>query len=93
MNAGAVARAWYDEGHPAGYTDDLGIIADRNQWIKGAAPGWYFLLAPYGETDVSALDVRSWCEDNMSGHWTYNGSHSFYLADDGDAALFKLRWA
>lgn len=93
MSSGAVARSWYDEGHPSGYTDDLGIIADRNQWIKAEPPGWRFLLAPYDETNVLPLNVMAWCEENMSGHWTYNGSHSFYLADDADAALFKLRWS
>ena len=31
----------YRCGHPAGWTDDLGIIADKNQWVREELPGWY----------------------------------------------------
>ena len=37
---------------PAGYTDDLGILADRNQWVSTQKPGWYVLVAVHGYMDV-----------------------------------------
>lgn len=30
---------------PSGYTDDLGIIADRNQWVPEQVPGWYVFVS------------------------------------------------
>lgn len=77
----------YCEGHPAGYTDDLGIIADRNQWVEEEFPGWYCWIP---RADDLAL-IRKWCMEYPKGLW-YLKRSVLYLADEEDATLFRLVW-
>lgn len=77
---------WVD-GHPAGYTDDLGIIADRDQWVDEVSPGWYSAFEPQ---EYSAM--REWCEKNLKhGDWHF-GVHHVILQNDADVTWFMLRW-
>lgn len=71
---------------PSGYTDDLGIIADRNQWVPEQQPGWYVV------SDFSTMHaIRKWLQENDMDYtekgWT------MILHDRNDVALFKLRWS
>lgn len=80
----------YYSGHPAGYTDDLGIIADENQWVAAEYAGWYCNSnGPIQVTSVS--DIYQWCKNNIRNFWNLRGS-SFYFEDEKDAMLFMLRW-
>lgn len=77
----------YRQGHPAGYTDDLGIIADRNQWVEEELTGWYCFM-PYVK-DVT--DIKQWCEKNLADFWRFHKG-MLYIYNDNDATLFNLTW-
>jgi len=78
----------YDPGHPEGWTDDLGIIADKNQWIEGRDGGWYSELDP-----EDYHEIRKWCEQNFEhGSW-YIGIYYIYIRNENDVAWFLLRWS
>jgi hypothetical protein len=47
----------YRRGHPAGYTDDLGIIADRNQWVDAVTGGYHSEVDPQ-----DYQEIREWCD-------------------------------
>lgn len=79
----------YIDGHPAGYTDDLGIISDVNQWVPETQSGWYVLMQYKHEINR----IVEWCKFNLSGYWKYNDNLMIYMSDDDDATLFKLTWA
>jgi hypothetical protein len=85
----------YEYGHPAGYTDDLGIIADRDQWVDEVIPGWYarnFISQSkrsWVNTD-SDTAMREWCEENLKGYWEIKGY--VLMTDPDDVTLFKMRW-
>lgn len=84
----------YRRGHPAGWTDDLGIIADRNQYISSELAGWYAL--PRDVVNLRDLKwvrtVRQWCDDNLTGYWNIDRA-VVYINDDDDATLFRLTWS
>lgn len=89
--------AWeidYQAGRPAGYTDDLGIIADSNQWVKEMPSGWYAWYRdwPSGLENSSIRDIEVWCEVNCQGHWDRTG-YNFYFTRRQDATLFKMVWS
>lgn len=82
-------KIWWENGHPAGYVDDLGIIADVNQWVDERIPGWY------ADVDLcfgkNAQEIRSWLDANLSGNWYVTGK-CIRIVEDNDATLFKLTW-
>lgn len=80
-------QLYYRRGHPAGYTDDLGIIADRNQWVEEELPGWYCFI-PYHKC-TSAL--QQWCNEQFREPWSYR-RELLWISDDDDATLFNLTW-
>ena len=83
-----VPKFVWRNGHPAGYTDDLGIIADRNQWVEATSPGWISNIDPQ---DYMAM--REWCEQNFKhGDWC-TGVYYVILQNDEDVAWFMLRWS
>lgn len=80
--------------HPAGYTDDLGIIADRDQWVAAEPSGWY--LYPTEE-------VHTWCTENLESYHhsaaetigdtdIFNPGSRGWIFDYNDVILFQLRW-
>jgi len=81
-------RPW----RPAGYTDDLGIMADRNQWAKEELPGWYGMVHR-----SKVLDIHKWCNENLKGEWRLGGAainqRQIYIAEERDVTLFLLRWS
>jgi hypothetical protein len=89
----------YERGHPSGWTDDLGIAADRNQWVRELLPGWYArkheTLAGSWSSWISVAHdqkLRSWCEDNLSGYWDMPPDGYLYMGSLDDAMLFKIAW-
>ncbi len=72
---------WY-QGNEEGWTDDLGIIADRNQWISYRPPGWY--LHEY------SIEVHEWCKANLKSYEYQN--FEYCIHDERDVMLLKLRW-
>lgn len=89
-------RVIYEHGHPEGWTDDLGIIADRNQWVKELLPGWYARQYQRGdrwwESAYHRTDLREWCEKNLTGYWEMPPDGYLYMSSEEDAVLFKLIW-
>lgn len=78
----------YQRGHPAGYTDDLGIIADRNQWVKEQPRGWRSEIDPQ-----DYMAIREWCEQNLKhGDW-FTGTYYIFLKYEEDVSWFMLRWS
>lgn len=78
----------HERGHPAGYTDDLGIIADKNQWVEYRPSGWRSTIDPQ-----DYMEMRKWCEQNLeSGTW-YTGIYYIFLKREEDVAWFMLRWS
>lgn len=78
----------YQRGHPAGYTDDLGIIADRNQWVEAQRRGW--------RSEVDPQDyqgIREWCEKNLKHGTWYTGVYYIFIENEEDMAWFMLRWS
>ena len=75
-------------GHPAGYTDDLGIIADRNQWVDAEIPGWISNIDPQ-----DYVPMREWCEQNLRNGGWWTGVFYIILQREEDVAWFLLRWA
>lgn len=82
----------YRRGHPAGYTDDLGIIADRNQWVDEELAGWYcYSICGLG-FDRERQEMQDWCDQNLKNYWEVNRK-CVYISSEDDATLFKLRWS
>jgi len=86
----------YDRGHPAGYTDDLGILADRNQWALERRPGWYGYARDY--TIDSLRPMNHWCKQNLkedSWHVKTSGEGfiEVYIQNEKDYIMFLLRWS
>ena len=83
-----VPKFVWRNGNPAGYTDDLGIIADRNQWIPGTKQGWYSDIDPQ-----DYIPMREWCEQHLKhGDWC-TGVYYIILQNESDVAWFMLRWS
>jgi hypothetical protein len=80
------AQVEYRSYRPAGFTDDLGIIADRNQWIPEQHAGWYLLIDP-----DDFYDIVDWITENNMDHSI--SSNGLMLFNQKDVILFKLRWA
>ncbi len=76
----------YIKYRPAGYTDDLGIIADRNQWVREQPEGWYVFCT------LDKMDpVKNWLDENDIPYERYN--YQFILTRKQDVVLLKLRWS
>ena len=83
----------HEQGHPEGYTDDLGIIADRDQWVRERLRGWYAWIH-----HSQFREVHAWCEANIHGHWLLDPGiiqrqRELYMSDSKDVTLFSLRWS
>lgn len=77
----------YRQGHPAGWTDDLGIIADKNQWVREELPGWYCYIPVHKCTS----DLQQWCSVQLRKPWSYR-REMLWVSDKNDATLFNLTW-
>jgi len=82
----------YERGNPAWHwsrwTDDLGIILDKNQWVEERDGGWYSEIDPQ-----DYYVIREWCEQNLKqGDW-YTGVYYVFLKNEKDVSWFMLRWS
>lgn len=75
----------YREYRPGGYTDDLGIIADRNRWLPEQPAGWHVFIKHY-----EWYEIREWMDNNNIQYEPYFSS--IILFKESDVVLFKLRW-
>ena len=82
---------YYRQGHPAGYTDDLGIIADENRWVHEELPGWYCYEVSKHSNREHRKELHEWCENNLSSYWIFNLFY-LYISSEEDATLFNLAW-
>lgn len=83
----------YYGGHESGWTDDLGIIADRNRWVEAVAPGWYcnfYTIFSTANPHVHAM--YTWCKETIKNDWKML-SNGFYFEEEKDAMLFTLKWS
>jgi hypothetical protein len=82
----AVIDIQYRPRRPSGYTDDLGIIADRNQWVSEQVRGWYVFAGP-----GRLRDILTWLEENdiLYTRWALG----VIIFNKADTVLFKLRWS
>lgn len=78
----------YRQGHPAGWTDDLGIIADVNQWVSEELPGWYVYISDWDDYK----ELKLWCQEHLSSFWTFGPNRWLWIAVEQDATLFTLTW-
>lgn len=76
---------------PSGYTDDLGIIADTNQWIPAQESGWY-VAVPIGPSVPEIIDWFTEAEIDFAMKATVNYQTHFIIFKESDANLFALRW-
>lgn len=84
-------RLSYYRGNPAGYTEDLGIISDRNQWLPARPAGWYVVPSL-----SKRPEVFEWCKENLKSYREYRYNSHYapdkVILDEKDAMLFQLRW-
>ena len=78
----------YHQGHPAGYTYDLGIIADRNQWVEARPSGWRSEVDPQ-----DYMAIHEWCQQNLKHGTWYTGVYYIFIEHEEDVAWFMLRWS
>lgn len=78
----------FRKGHSAGYTDDLGIIADKNQWVEEQRSGWHSEIDPQ-----DYMPMREWCEQNLKHGTWYTGIYYIFIEREEDVAWFTLRWS
>lgn len=71
---------------PAGFTDDLGIIADQNQWIAEQPAGWYV----FANVDIINPMIKWMIEVGVDFKVANNW---IIVPRDDDAAMVQLRWA
>lgn len=85
----------WDRGNSAGWSDDLGIIADTNQWVQERPAGWYARRYVGNGWWVSVRgdqDLRDWCQQNLSSHWEIPPDGYLYMSSEEDVTLFKIAW-
>lgn len=73
----------YRKFFPAGFTDELGLISDRNQYVPEQKEGWYILGSVTPE-------VHNWCKNRLS---SYHFSRSYkIIKNEKEVIMFILRW-
>lgn len=83
---GMIIEIVYKPHRPEGYTDDLGIIADRNQWVPEQPEGWHIYI-----DHTKWFEIREWLDDNDIMHETYFSG--IVLFRKRDVILFEMRWS
>lgn len=81
------------QGHPSGWTHDLGVVSAENRWVSAVPSGWYARLKqPYmNELTFDADEISVWCQENLRYHWEVTRFH-VYMAHPDDARTFKEFW-
>lgn len=88
MTTNTVQLYWY-WGNDEGLTDDLGIIADRDQWVPARPAGWY--IHTFGRS--LNHKIKEWCRENLESYEEFGRIHvDHVILDHEDAVLFRMRW-
>ena len=53
--------------------------------------GWHRVNLERFQNNNHAVDVTTWCHDNVKNEWKRCGSY-FIFEDQGDAVNFTLKW-
>ena len=53
--------------------------------------GWHRVDLEKFRNNNHAVDITTWCHDNIKNEWKRNGSH-FIFEDTGDAVNFSFKW-
>lgn len=53
--------------------------------------GWHKVDLERFQNNKQAVDITTWCQDNVRGDWKRNGCH-FIFEEISDAVTFTLRW-
>ena len=53
--------------------------------------GWHKIDLERFRDNKQAIDIVTWCQDNIKNDWKRNGCH-FIFEDMGDAVNFTMRW-
>lgn len=81
----------YEEGHFGGWTDDLGIIADRNLYVPAKRWGWY-----WRRPQKVTTEMYDWLRANLGdGHgraWDVTYDYVM-IAIEEYAVMFALRFS
>lgn len=78
---------FYVPGHPAGYTDDLGIMSDVNRYVREETAGYVSLIHP---RDFSK--IRDWCEQNFERYEYELTMYDIKFYSQKHVSWFMLRW-
>lgn len=66
---------------------DFEILSD----VLVNACGWHKVDLERFQNNKQAVDITTWCHDNIKNEWKRNSCH-FIFEDIGDAVMFTLRW-
>ena len=88
-----MVKFWYSYGHPEGFTDDLGIIADRNQYVKEEFPGWYCARSDWQALPISRGDLECWLIDNLTSGCKIDEYGRIFIPNEQDLNWFILKWS
>lgn len=81
----------YEKGYSGGWSDDLGIIADRNVFIPPQRPGWYW-RKPWKVT----AEMYDWLRANLGDGpgMTWDVTYDYVrIAIEEYAVMFALRFS
>jgi len=53
--------------------------------------GWHRVSLERFRDNRHAVDITTWCQDNVKNQWKRNGCH-FIFENTGDAVVFTLKW-
>lgn len=74
--------------HPSGYTDDLGIMSDKNQWVDALYVGWY---ASFGFNHGERDEFISFCNEAKIDLWQMKDG-KFMIMNSEAIPLLMLRY-
>ena len=53
--------------------------------------GWHRVSLERFRDNRHAVNITTWCQDNVKNQWKRNGCH-FIFENTGDAVVFTLKW-
>jgi hypothetical protein len=53
--------------------------------------GWHRVSLERFRDNRHAVDITTWCQDNVKNQWKRNGCH-FIFENTGDAVNFTFKW-
>lgn len=83
---------YVERGHPAGWSDDLGIMAPDNVWLDAEYAGWHAAFHGFSQFDRDTLidEFIDYC-NSQNIHYMYSGKKLLLLEEDS-IPLLLLRY-